>query len=220
MQFLCPEKGQNPKRAQIGSVWNFPVLQVEIPRNHGHKPNLKGKQSKFLNLGPTEQSVPKLPHLPNPYFGTEIGNSDDASPEISYIWKSLPNFKCHGQTVPKLQGSVLLVPKMGQCQKTTMPHPYPEFYWGLLQLWGIQPSPENFGKIHQADLLWEFLEILGPKFQRAGLKKKSNGFIAIWYRRNLRKNFFVAGLRPVWPNTRSDGFVFFPLLYILEIISI
>ena len=44
MQFLCPEKGQNPKSAQIGSVWNFPVLQVDIPRNHGHKPNLKWNQ--------------------------------------------------------------------------------------------------------------------------------------------------------------------------------
>ena len=66
---------------------------------------------------------------------------------------------------------------MGQYQKTTMPHPYPEFYWGLLQLWGIQPSPENLGKIDQANLLWELVEFLGQKFQRAqkkelGSKKK------------------------------------------------
>ena len=83
--FCAPKKGQNPKRAQIGSIWDFPVLQVEIPRNHRSKPNLKRNRFKFLNLWPTEQSVPKLPHLPNPYFGTEIGNSDCASPEISYI---------------------------------------------------------------------------------------------------------------------------------------
>ena len=53
-----------PKRAQIGPVWSFPVFQVEIPRNHGHRPNLKRNRFKFLHLGPTELSVPKLPHPP------------------------------------------------------------------------------------------------------------------------------------------------------------
>ena len=38
----------------------------------------------YLNLSQSEKSVPKLPHFPNPYFGKEIGNSDGASPEISY----------------------------------------------------------------------------------------------------------------------------------------
>ena len=60
---------------------------------------------------------------------------------------------------------------MGQYQKTTIPHPYPEFYWGLLQLCGIQPSPENLGKIDQANLLWELVEFGGPKFQRAQKKE-------------------------------------------------
>ena len=40
--------------------------------------------------------------------------------------------------------------------------------------------------------------------------------MAIWYRRNLRKKIFSAGLRPIWPNTRSIGFVFFCLTYLLE----
>ena len=61
MSFWWPEKGQNPKRAQIGSVWNFPVFQMEIPQNHGHRPNLKRNRSKFLHLGPSELSVPKMP---------------------------------------------------------------------------------------------------------------------------------------------------------------
>ena len=48
-----------------------------------------------------------------------------------------------------------------------MPCPYTEFYWVLLYLWGIQPSPENLGQIHLANLMWERVEIWGPKFQRA-----------------------------------------------------
>ena len=62
---------------KIGPILNFPVFQVEIPRNHGHKPNFKRNRFKFLHLELTELSVPKLPHLPNPYFRREIGNSDD-----------------------------------------------------------------------------------------------------------------------------------------------
>ena len=83
--FWVPKRVSTQKGPKSGPYRNFPILQVEIPRNHGHKPNLKRNRLKFLNLGPTEQSVPKLPQFPNPYFGTEIGNSDDASPEISYI---------------------------------------------------------------------------------------------------------------------------------------
>ena len=82
--FWVPKMVSTPK-GQIGSVWNFPVFQVEITRNHGHKPNFKRNRYKFLNLGPTEQSVPKLPHFSNPYIRTEIGNSNDASLVVSYI---------------------------------------------------------------------------------------------------------------------------------------
>ena len=154
---------------------------MEIPRNHGHRPNLKRNRFKFLHLGPTEVSVPKLPLLPNPYFLEEIGNSDDTSPEISSRQRSLVSLKSDRRPVPKLLASVFLVPKMGQCPKSTMPHPYPEFYWGLLQLWVIQPYPENLGQIHQANL-WEPVEIWGPEFQRAQKrelwrkKKKFNGW--------------------------------------------
>ena len=83
--FCAPKRVSTKKGPKSGPYENFPVLQVEIPRDHGHKPNLKRNRFKFLNLGPTAQSVPKLPHFPNPYFGTEIGNSDDASLEISYV---------------------------------------------------------------------------------------------------------------------------------------
>ena len=65
---MCPEKGQIPKRAQIGPILNFPVFQVEIPRNHGHRPNFKRNRFKFLHLELTELSVPKLPPPPKPLF--------------------------------------------------------------------------------------------------------------------------------------------------------
>ena len=149
-----PRKGSKPEKGPNRSHIEFPVFQVEIPRNHGHRPNFKRNRFKFLHLELTELSVPKLPHLPNPYFRREIGNSDDGSPQISSRQQSLPNFKSDQHQVSLLQhGSILLVPKMGQCPKPTMPRPYPEFYWALLYLWGIQPSPENLGQIDLANLM-------------------------------------------------------------------
>ena len=136
-----PGKGSKPEKGPNRS------------RNHGHRPNLKRNRFTFLHLGPTELSVPKLLHLPNPYFRREIGNSDDGSPQISSRQQSLPNFKSDQHQVPMLQVSVLLVPKVGQCPKPTMPCPYPEFYLALFYLWGIQPSPENLGQIHLANLM-------------------------------------------------------------------
>ena len=61
-----------------------------------------------------------------------------------------------------------------------MPRPYPEFYWALLYLWGIQPSPENLGQIDLANLMWERVEIWDPKFQRAQkreLEPKKNSVV-------------------------------------------
>ena len=150
--FCAPKRVKTRKGPKIGPILNFPVFQVEIPRNHGHRPNFKRNRFKFLHLELTELSVPKLPHLPNPYFRREIGNSDDGSPQISSRQQSLPNFKSDQHQVSLLQGSILLVPKMGQCPKPTMPRPYPEFYWALLYLWGLQPSPENLGQIDLANL--------------------------------------------------------------------
>ena len=80
-----PKNSQYQKKWEIDPKRISQFSQVEIPQNHGHKPNLKRNRFKFLKLCPSEQSVPKLPHFPNPYFGTEIWNSDDATPEISYI---------------------------------------------------------------------------------------------------------------------------------------
>ena len=51
-----PEKGKYPKRAQIGPKKVFSVLQVDIPWNHMHSPNLKRNDWKLLHLWPTELS--------------------------------------------------------------------------------------------------------------------------------------------------------------------
>ena len=181
-----------------------------------HRPNLKRNRFKFLHLGPTELSVPKLPLLTNPCFREEIGNSDDASSEMSSRQRSLPSLKSDRHPLPKLWASVFLVPKMEQCPKSTMPRPYPEFYLGLLQLWVIQSYPEYLGQIYQANLLWEPVKIWGPKFQRAqkrelGPKKKSNGWRAIFSGWNLPRKIFSTGLRPVWPNTGSIQSICFRL---------
>ena len=174
---------------------------MEKPRNHGHRPNFKRNRFKFLHLELTELSVPKLPHLPNPYFRREIGNSDDVSPQISSRQQSLPNFKSDQHQVSLLQGSILLVPKIGQCPKPTMPRPYPEFYWALLYLWGIQPSPENLGQIDLANLMWESVEIWDPKFQRAQKRELEPKKIQWWVegnisRLNFHRKIFSPGLSP------------------------
>ena len=83
--FWVPKRVNTPKEPKSGPFEIFLFLRWRYPQNNEHKPNLKWNRFKFLNLGPTEQSVPKLPHFPNPDFGTEIGNSDDASLEICYI---------------------------------------------------------------------------------------------------------------------------------------
>ena len=67
-----------------------------------------------------------------------------------------------------------------------MSHPYPEFYWGLLQLWGIQPSPENLGKIDLANL-----EFGGPKFQRAQKKELGPKKKIQWEEGNMSRLKFV-----------------------------
>ena len=116
MYFWDPEKGQNTKRAQIRPVRNFPVFQVEIPRNHWHIPNLKRNRLKFLHLGLTELLGPKAALAQNPYFRTDIGNSDDTRQQ------SLPNFQIRPTTGPKVMGIGIFGPKKGavRCPKSTM----------------------------------------------------------------------------------------------------
>ena len=117
---------------------------MEIPGKHRHRPNLKRNRFKFLHLGPTELPVPKLTFLSNPR--AEIGNSDDASPEILSRQQSLPSFKSDRHPVPKLWASLFLVPKMGQCPKSTMPRQYPEFYWlsnRILKIWAKFTKPTS-----------------------------------------------------------------------------
>ena len=65
---MCPEKGQTPKRAQIGPILNFPVFQVEILRNHGHRPNFKRNRFKFLHLETDRTIGPKIAPPPKPLF--------------------------------------------------------------------------------------------------------------------------------------------------------
>ena len=86
----------------------------------GRRPNFKRNRFKFLHLELTELSVSKLPHLPNPYFRREIGNSDDGSPQISSRQQSLPNFKSD--------------------QHTTRSHCYrAPYFWS--QKWGNAQNP-------------------------------------------------------------------------------
>ena len=80
--FAASKRLISPKGVQVYPKYVSHVLPVEISKNNVHRSNLKRNRFKFLHLGPNDVSVPKLPLLPNPYFRAEIGNSDDASPEI------------------------------------------------------------------------------------------------------------------------------------------
>ena len=151
---LCaPNWVKTPKGSKSGPYKIFLFSRRRYPKIMGTDQILKRNRFQFLHLGPTELSVPKLPFLPNPYYRAEIGNSDDANPEISSRQRSLPSLKSDRHPVPKLWASVFLVPKMGQCPKSTIPRPYPEFYWDVLQLWVIQTYPDNLAQIHQVNLL-------------------------------------------------------------------
>ena len=200
--FCAPKRVKTRKGPKSVPYWIFLFPRWRYPEIMGTDQILRRNRFKFLHLELTELSVPKLPHLPNPYFRKEIGNSDDGSPQISSRQQSLPNFKSDQHQVSLLQGSILLVPKMGQFPKPTMPRPYPEFYWSLLYLWGIQPSPENLGQIDLANLMWERVEIWDPKFQRAQKRELEPKKIQWWVegnisRLNFHRKIFCPGL---WPN--------------------
>ena len=107
----------------------------------------------------------KFSLLQNPYFRAEIGNSDDSSPKISSRQQNLPSLKSDLHPVSKLWASVFLVPKMGQCPKSTMP--ISQILLGAYAAVGEPTVSWNLGQIHQANLLWEPVEIWGPKFQQA-----------------------------------------------------
>ena len=170
----------------------FSVFQVEIPSNYGHRPNLKWNRFKYLHLGPTKLSVPKLPLLPNPYFLAEIGNWNNASAEISFRQQSLPSLKSDRHPVPKLWASVFLVPKMGQCPKSTMPRPYPdfieEFYscgWfnRILKIW---PKFTKSISCESPLKFWAQKRECGPKKNSMG----GNIFRLKFIQKNVAKHWF------------------------------
>ena len=81
---------------------------------------------------------------------------------------------------------------MGQYQKNHHATPI-----SLLQLWAIQPSPENLGKIDKANLLWELVEFGGPKFQRAQKKELGPKKKIQWEEGNMsRLKFAQKNLQP------------------------
>ena len=65
--FCNPKRVIAPKWEQIGPKLVFPVFQVEITRNHWHRPNLKPNGWTLLYLG-TDRTFwdPKLPHSHRP----------------------------------------------------------------------------------------------------------------------------------------------------------
>ena len=94
-----------PKGAKLASngTSNGTSSQWRYLEIRPYRPNLKRNRLKFLHLGPSELSVPKMSLVPNPYFRTENGTSDDASPEISSRQPSLP--------CPKVMGLGIFGPK-------------------------------------------------------------------------------------------------------------
>ena len=92
-----------PKRANR-AVMKFSCFSGEDTLKSWTQTNLKRNRLKFLHLGPSELSGPKMLLVPNPYFRTEIGNSYAASSEISSRQQkqSLPIFKPDRHPVGKI----------------------------------------------------------------------------------------------------------------------
>ena len=70
--FCAPKRVKTRKGPKSVPYLNFPVFQVEIPRNHGHRPNFKRNRFKFLHLELTELSVSNCPTSQTPIFGGKL----------------------------------------------------------------------------------------------------------------------------------------------------
>ena len=113
------------------------------------------------------------------------------------------------------RASVLLVPKMGQYQKTTMPPPtHQDFIGGFCSCGGsdqILKISQKFIKqisCESASKFWA-QKFNGPKKENLSLKKNFNGWRRYSYFFYFRKKNFRAGLRPVFSNTGTIGLMFF-----------
>ena len=193
---------------------------MEIPRNHGHKPNLKRNQFKFLNLGPSEQSVPKLPHFPNPYFGTEIWYSDGASPEISYIYRRACQISNPSDTRFQSYRAPYIWSQKWASTKNPLCHaPDPDFIGGFCSCGGsdqILKISQKVIKQISCESASKFgaQKFNGPKKENLGLKKNLNGWRRYSYFFYFRKKNFRPGLRPVFSNTGTIGLMFFLIVLV------
>ena len=166
-----PRKGSKPEKGPNRSHIEFSCFPGGDTQKSWHRPNFKRNRFKFLHLELPELSVPKLPHLPNPYFRREIGNSDDGSPQISSRQQSLPNFKSDQHQVSLLQGSILLVPKMGQCPKTHYATSISRILLGAFVPVGDPTKSWKFGPNWPGQSDVRACRNLGPKIS-TGLKKR------------------------------------------------
>ena len=201
--FGAPKRVKTPKGPKSGlyGVWNFPIFQVEIRRNHGHGPNFKRNWLKILHLGPSKLSVPKMHLVPNPYFRTEIGNSDDAGPEISSRQPRLPSFKSDRHPVPKLWAWVFWSQKRGNAQNPLCHAHIPNFISAFV---AVEAPTESwkFGPNSPSRSLVRTQRNLGPIFQRAAQKRElepTNNKLMTWVHGNIVSAKFTQkkiGVRP------------------------
>ena len=134
--FWVPKRDKTPKGPKPGSIWNFPVLQVEIPQNHGHKPNLKRNRFKFLNLRTDRTIGPKIAPIPKPLFwdgNWKFGRCQ--SGDILYIARHA-KFQVLVTPGPKVIGFRTFGPKKGPVPKNR--YPYRKIQISLIPCLSIQ----------------------------------------------------------------------------------
>ena len=176
---------------------------MEIPRNHGHIPNLKRNRFKFFHLGPTELSVPKLPLLPNPYFRAEIGNSDDVSQEISSR-QQVAKLKIRPTPGPKVMGIGIFGPKNGAMPKIHYATPISRILLECFTAVGDSTVSWKCGPNSPSQSLVRARWNVGPKKENVGLKKIQ------WVEGNIvRLKFTQKNLAKHW----SIQSIFFRLSY-------
>ena len=148
-----PRKGSKPQKGPNRTRIKFSCFIGGDIQKSWAQTKFEAKPVKISPFRTDRTIGPKIAPSPKPLFSG--GNWKFGRCQSGDIIQAveLVKFKIRPTPGPKVMGIGILVPKMGQCPKSTMPRPYPEFYWGVLQLWVIQPYPENLGQIHQVNLL-------------------------------------------------------------------
>ena len=128
-----PRKGSKPQKG--GPNWVRMKLSY-FPSGDTPKSWARTKfEAKLVESSPfrTEQTIsPKNAPCPKPLFSDRNWKFGRCRSGDIIQAAKVAKFQIRPTSCPKVMGLGIFGPKNGQCPKSTMPRPHPEFYFGLL----------------------------------------------------------------------------------------